>query len=304
MDKTIAYYTATTGIIRSLNPSSQMCCGASIPASKTSWTFYCKKCSLDFPTPAVCEKAAYSGNTDELLVKNKTLLKPQTLDLKSLALQQRLSFTQMLMNVCNITQRSFLVSCPCGHVTHSFLSCDQLSHCGGQRYMDSCPVSSPRACKDRLQQWYELHEESIANDSVSWDAQSIVCSSRNNALEDATSASVEMFACDNDDRVHYTLLCDHRNDCPDKSDESFCIHPHCAGFQCRSGQCVPRSQRCDEFVNCLDSSDEDKRPSTEFDYVDLQFQTDSPDLVNLDGKGAFTVLPFVTDDLCMNACLL
>ena len=50
-----------------------------------------------------------------------------------------------------------------------------------------------------------------------------------------------MFAClDQIERVPYPLVCDHRPDCRDHSDEDFCIFPNCSGvsFQCGTKQVI------------------------------------------------------------------
>ncbi|KAL8597494.1 hypothetical protein ACOMHN_047721 [Nucella lapillus] len=57
-------------------------------------------------------------------------------------------------------------------------------------------------------------------------------------------------------------------DCPDFSDESFCEHPSCTGFLCSNGQCVSYGQRCNEYSDCLDDSDEIKCPEN-FKYYAL-----------------------------------
>lgn len=95
------------------------------------------------------------------------------------------------------------------------------------------------------------------NNSASSANDQNVCISQNATANDGVVlASVTMFVCDNDDRVYYTLVCGFRYDCSDRSDEVFCEHPHCGGFQCRNKQCVPLSNRCDEIAHCVDSSDE------------------------------------------------
>ncbi|KAK7462032.1 hypothetical protein BaRGS_00038561, partial [Batillaria attramentaria] len=43
---------------------------------------------------------------------------------------------------------------------------------------------------------------------------------------------VSMFVCDvGAQTLHYTLVCDHRPDCSDGSDETFCVHGQCAVFE-------------------------------------------------------------------------
>ena len=92
-----------------------------------------------------------------------------------------------------------VVACPNGHVVHSFLACDV-----------------PSACFARA-------------DSLSFDG------SRNNwdiplgtsCLAPLTSLPPS-FACeDGSQRVPYNVVCDHRQDCQDNSDEDFCVFPQC-----------------------------------------------------------------------------
>ncbi|XP_076442765.1 uncharacterized protein LOC143281438 [Babylonia areolata] len=67
-----------------------------------------------------------------------------------------------------------------------------------------------------------------------------------------------VFACsDGTVEVPYTLVCDHRHDCSDGSDEVFCFFPPCAtegDFRCDNGQCVSEEKVCDGQIHCLDSS--------------------------------------------------
>uniref|UniRef100_A0A915MG87 Uncharacterized protein n=1 Tax=Meloidogyne javanica TaxID=6303 RepID=A0A915MG87_MELJA len=78
--------------------------------------------------------------------------------------------------------------------------------------------------------------------------------------------------------IHYTSICDNKDDCGDGFDESTCrndgesrdeekvitIRPenvmngHCAPgeFQCREGGCIPASSHCDQKYDCEDGSDE------------------------------------------------
>ena len=70
-----------------------------------------------------------------------------------------------------------------------------------------------------------------------------------------------LFACRYGRGVHYTLLCDGRDDCPDRADELPCGRPQhapllAATFPCRNHQLVPAARRCDGNSDCFDGSDE------------------------------------------------
>ena len=117
-----------------------------------------------------------------------------------------------------------LVTCPAGHVTHDFLSCDQKSGC-------------------RQAVCYFVRETRNAGKVIPGVQHS--------------ADTVAMYSCTwVDTEVSYSLLCDFRQDCADNSDESFCYHLPCTGFTCTNGQCVPKSKPCDTFPDCLDGSDE------------------------------------------------
>ncbi|KAK7469714.1 hypothetical protein BaRGS_00036296, partial [Batillaria attramentaria] len=60
--------------------------------------------------------------------------------------------------------------------------------------------------------------------------------------------------------VPYTLVCDHRPDCGDSSDEAFCVFPTCDRLRgqttCGDKQCVPRDNLCDDVEHCVNAADE------------------------------------------------
>ncbi|KAK7090136.1 hypothetical protein V1264_009977 [Littorina saxatilis] len=70
---------------------------------------------------------------------------------------------------------------------------------------------------------------------------------------------VELYQCEKvDQQVPYSLVCDHRHDCQDSSDENFCVFPACSltEFECDNKQCVDRKSECDYKPDCVDHTDE------------------------------------------------
>ncbi|KAK7507209.1 hypothetical protein BaRGS_00001144 [Batillaria attramentaria] len=67
------------------------------------------------------------------------------------------------------------------------------------------------------------------------------------------------YGCERGGRVSFTLLCDFRPDCPDGSDEEFCVPRECTDgeWKCRNKQCIREKDRCDGIFHCMDRSDEE-----------------------------------------------
>ena len=94
-----------------------------------------------------------------------------------------------------------IVKCPLGHVTHSFLACDMQSACwASDRDLD----------------------------------RSVTC------LPPLATILPPYYACaDGVAHVPYTMVCDHRPDCTDHSDETFCVFSPCRAddhFDCGDRQ--------------------------------------------------------------------
>ena len=97
--------------------------------------------------------------------------------------------------------------CPAGHWTHEFLACDLQSACW---------------------QLDNLGERRAAMNT------------NRNATPPCQSLLSTMFTCRSSvERVPYSLVCDHSQDCQDASDEDFCVYPPCSGkwrFECTNKQ--------------------------------------------------------------------
>ena len=108
------------------------------------------------------------------------------------------ALTAVINHALSYDRRRY-VTCPAGHITHQFMSCDPLSLCWArdQQSVPSCQTSlNPRP---------------------------------------------PMFTCTGEtEHVPYSLVCDHRVDCRDHSDEDFCTYPeslcHGASFHCGNMQ--------------------------------------------------------------------
>ena len=105
-----------------------------------------------------------------------------------------------------VINKTSLVICPKHHFSHSFLAIDKRSNC-----------------------WTE---SSFSN---------LITQGRRNAPSFTLSSFSQMslppmFLCSKVlEQVSYTLVCDHRRDCSDSSDEDFCVFTPCSGnssFQC------------------------------------------------------------------------
>ncbi|KAL8587128.1 hypothetical protein ACOMHN_026096 [Nucella lapillus] len=192
-------------------------------------------------------------------------VKPEDVDpspvslVQSSAFQSALRYTQQVLFVCQDNR-----------ITHQFLTCG--STC--LKLMNSMTCS-------------------LVNMSSAQHANMV-------AFEKESEHFDAMFSCeDRESKVHYTLLCDFSQDCPAKSDESFCEHPSCTGFLCSNGQCMLPSQRCNQYSDCLDDSDEVGCPNVS-SYLAWFKDGGRKEwiYVNLDGTGYFIQQVMPADQTC------
>ena len=114
------------------------------------------------------------------------------------------------------------VRCPDGHLTHASLACDAQSAC-----------------------W--LRSYGYVESEVWGVPSSTSCPAPMTSLP-------PMFTCGSgEQRVSYSMVCDHRLQCGDGSDESFCVFPPCSGstpLQCDTSRQV-WTERQREFYSVL-----------------------------------------------------
>ena len=154
-------------------------------------------------------------------------------------------------------EEQMLSECSNGQITHAFLSCDPKSGCG-----ESLCIFINRTTQ--------------------------ILPAQIVPTGDMRDLIVAVYTCISDKtEIPYTLVCDFRNDCANKSDESFCQHPPCEAFSCHNSQCVTKSKKCNGLSDCLDNSDERECAISWKDYDKANYYHGSPLLIDLDGKGYF-----------------
>ncbi|KAL8583954.1 hypothetical protein ACOMHN_040687 [Nucella lapillus] len=158
------------------------------------------------------------------------------------------------------------VRCPEGHYTHAFLACDVEAICFSN------------------QDW------SYTSLKESWD----VPSSSTCPVSQLQSLPPSFLCATVPQRVPYSLVCDHRRDCQDNSDEFFCHFPPCPLSMLRCGnlkQCYTVEEECNGIHDCLNGFDEvqcldDQLNALGFSPTPI-IQPYSPFVVSLDGQGKY-----------------
>ena len=74
---------------------------------------------------------------------------------------------------------------------------------------------------------------------------------------------VTPYTCRNGHTIHYSFLCDGKDDCGDRSDESSCIRSKKRLFVCTNNQTTSIFNWCDGKRDCFDGSDEKEKAGLE-----------------------------------------
>ncbi|KAL8612178.1 hypothetical protein ACOMHN_018467 [Nucella lapillus] len=115
------------------------------------------------------------------------------------------------------------IVCPSNHTVHNFLACDSFSRCWG------------------------VNSHSFSHSPESWDIPSAF------ACPVAMTSLPPSYGCERGgQRVPYSLVCDHRQDCEDNSDERHCFHRPCPRGHVPCG----RHKQCDGQKDCVNGDDE------------------------------------------------
>ncbi|PVD27185.1 hypothetical protein C0Q70_12339 [Pomacea canaliculata] len=208
-------------------------------------------------------------------------------------------------------QDSGLWNCSVPHYNtfKQHLECNLEPEChGGEDEGPHCPYSSP-ACNGSVAIGNKCFISLKSSGFMSWPSSSRECRSRGGNLaniktkqeQDALDKMhqfeksptwmeindryvfIAMFVClDHSNTLHYSLVCDFREDCKDGSDEIFCTREqHCDGFRCLNGQCIGSNKQCDLNRDCWDASDEDCSAFQNW-YTNRQGFAEPPAVIDFD----------------------
>ena len=105
-----------------------------------------------------------------------------------------------------------LVMCPARHMVHAFLACDAQSSCGVNQSLGRCQVVTMDSSMNHTD---NRHGRTLLGETRDTESKP----------DGNTLMSVYMFQClGYGGTIPYTLVCDFREDCVDRSDETFCRH--------------------------------------------------------------------------------
>lgn len=177
-------------------------CAMATPQSRD--LLYLTRCSSSKAAHILCELNTLQANTPNLLRKEAsgvTLVSPPKLptmiqaDFSNLTQNVSSSFSTVL-SPKESSLKVRVVECPSGHLTHEFLACDLKSSCFARRHNTAT-----------AEEGLDRHRP---------DTIAVKCDVPLTPLPPS-------FPCrDGKESIPYTLLCDHRHDCFDGSDEDFC----------------------------------------------------------------------------------
>ncbi|XP_070207968.1 G-protein coupled receptor GRL101-like [Littorina saxatilis] len=150
-------------------------------------------------------------------------------------------------------------------------------------------ISTPEKMASTRKGYVDCQRGHVTHDFLSCDYRSDCWDSDHETCSEAMSM-YRSFRCKSvAEWLPFPLVCDHREDCRDGSDENFCVFPACPEFTCDNKQCIPHSKRCDAVENCVDNSDEMTCSHTFVNFTLISMTTPLPAIALLDGKGHYNL---------------
>ena len=285
------------------------------PILYNSWTNYMTPCySLRFRSVFtlscfttfkdylyVCEEdKTENDNTTNTKNKNIVTSSKQLIDQNINTLDKFTSTTNISRSK---TKDNLMITCSEQFLAKDFLACEKEYVCFSEKNRNKryCKIHDKRQKdttkrqvgktnnlkdnrNDRIENLLENKQKSKTLSSISKHNRK----STSDFLQNTVN-SVHMFECKSANKfIHYTLVCNHIQNCPANSDENFCIYESCPYpdyFKCTSGECIPFSQTLDGVNDCHDMNDEMLGVSTERFHVPSALP---PSKVTFDGMGLFS----------------
>ncbi|XP_072165897.1 uncharacterized protein [Diadema setosum] len=109
------------------------------------------------------------------------------------------------------------------------------------------------------------------------------------------------FQCNDDACVHADYLCDNVRDCAEAEDELNCAR-NCTEFEfeCPGGQCIPETERCDAYLNCIGGIDDELNCGTPNNSVYIYLYLNSTNITSMNyprpyPKNEYTVTYVATE---------